>query len=153
MSRLLIIACSARKTQTPTSVPAIDRYDGPAFRVIRKYLRENSNRRIKVLILSAKFGLIESSQPIPYYDLRLDAGQAATLRTVVLDRFRAAIGSSKYRFLGVCLGRDYRNAFDGFEALVPKGTKVTAISGGLGQRLTNLRTWLRMSEPDDSVGC
>lgn len=152
MSRLLIIACSACKTRTPTPVPAIDRYDGPTFRVLRKHLRENPDRWIKVLILSAKFGLIESSQPIPNYDLRIDAGRAETLRTAVLDRFRAAIGSRKFRLLGICLGSDYRGAFDGFEALVPRGTKLTTISGGHGKRLTNLRTWLRVSESCDSVG-
>jgi len=40
MGRLLFIACSQRKNPAEGVLPALDRYDGPAFGVLRKYLRE-----------------------------------------------------------------------------------------------------------------
>lgn len=38
--RLLILSCSQRKRSTSNLLPAIERYDGPAFQVLRKFLRE-----------------------------------------------------------------------------------------------------------------
>ena len=38
-TRLLVLACSERKRAGPGLLPAAERYDGPAFRVLRAYLR------------------------------------------------------------------------------------------------------------------
>jgi cytoplasmic iron level regulating protein YaaA (DUF328/UPF0246 family) len=84
MNRLLIVACSARKKRLPELAPAIERYDGPLFRVLRKFLRENLYQAPEILILSAKFGLIGPSELIPEYDCRLTADGAKQLRTTVL---------------------------------------------------------------------
>ena len=40
ISRLLIISCSRRKNPASKKLPAIERYDGPIFQVLRKFLRE-----------------------------------------------------------------------------------------------------------------
>jgi hypothetical protein len=37
-------------------MPAIDRYDGPVFRVLRNYLHEDKPESLTVLIVSAKCG-------------------------------------------------------------------------------------------------
>jgi hypothetical protein len=37
---MLILACSRRKRPDEGLLPAIERYDGPAFRVLRRFLRE-----------------------------------------------------------------------------------------------------------------
>ena len=65
VDRLLILSCSQRKAPAKGRLPAIDRYDGPAFRVLRKYLREGPAEVPTVLILSAKYGLIESEREDP----------------------------------------------------------------------------------------
>jgi hypothetical protein len=62
MRRLLILACSQRKNPARGKLPAIDRYDGPAFRVLRKYSRDSAANLPTVLILSAKHGLIAADQ-------------------------------------------------------------------------------------------
>src|SRR5438034_6245695 len=51
--RVLVISCSERKRSVQGPLAAIDRYDGPAFRVVRRYLRETQDRALKVYILSA----------------------------------------------------------------------------------------------------
>ena len=45
MCRMLILSCSSRKKPTNRQMPAIERYDGPAFRVLRKFLREQNRAR------------------------------------------------------------------------------------------------------------
>jgi len=38
--RLLILSCSARKRGPAEPIPALDRYDGSLWRVLRSYLHE-----------------------------------------------------------------------------------------------------------------
>jgi hypothetical protein len=143
--RLLILSCSQRKAKTRGRVPAIDRYDGPAFRVLRKYVREGSSQALTVLILSAKYGLIESSRKIPTYDCRMSAGRAQELRPHVLAALRGFLASRRWQEIGVCAGKHYRRALDGFLPLLPTGRPVDFIDGGQGPRLTRLHMWLRRS--------
>lgn len=76
MGRLLIIACSEKKLPTSRPVSTINRYNGPAFRVLRKYLRRAEKELLTVLILSAKYGLIPAETKIPYYDQQLTPASA-----------------------------------------------------------------------------
>jgi hypothetical protein len=147
VSRLLIIACSSCKSGATGPLAAIDRYDGPAFKVLRKYLRENPNDDTAVLILSAKFGLIPSGRKIPDYDVRMTEVAAARMRAGVLARLRTRLDDATYLEIGLCLGRDYLSALTGYEAIVPAKTKIVTLGGGLGSRLTRLREWLRTSRP------
>ena len=39
--RLLMLGCSERKVGTCGRLPAFQRYDGPAYRVYRKFLRDD----------------------------------------------------------------------------------------------------------------
>ena len=143
MDRLLILSCSQRKAAVPGCVPAIDRYDGPAFRVLRKYLREDASFAPTVLIVSAKYGLIESSCRIPEYDCRMTATRAKELRPCILAAARRALPARKWQEVAVCVGKHYRSALDGVLSLLPDGSRVVFISGGQGLRLTRLREWLR----------
>src|SRR5262249_17942283 len=138
MGRLLIIACSDRKRLERELVPAIDRYDGPAFRVLRKYLRENPTHNLSMLILSARFGLIRAARKIPDYDQRLTEAGADRLRGRVLAGLRSHLSTTTYSEIGLCLGRGYQTLLAGYEAILPGAVKVTTIGGGLGRRLTNL---------------
>jgi len=42
MPRLLILACSARKRLEARALPAIERYDGVNFRILKKLQREQN---------------------------------------------------------------------------------------------------------------
>ncbi len=152
MHRLLVISCSQSKTCQTGLLPAIDRYDGPAFRVLRKYLRENSETTLTALILSAKYGLIESDRKIPYYDCRLSRSSAMHLRPQILETLARVIQSKQCRAVGVCAGKDYRVAFDGLSELIPAGIRIDFLTGGLGLRLTRLRDWLLHSVTVDQEG-
>jgi hypothetical protein len=141
--RLLILACSQRKDPAAGVLPAIDRYDGPAFRVLRKFLREYPDDALSVLILSAKYGLIDSAAAIPDYDCRMSAALADRLRPAVLDTLRKTLRSKKLRSVGLCVGKEYRGALDGMESMFLENGELEILSGGQGLRLTRLRHWLR----------
>jgi hypothetical protein len=89
MRRALLLACSQRKVPTPDLLPAIDRYDGPAFRVVRRYLRTNSDSDLIVYIVSAEFGLIPSCRPIPLYDRRMTDDRATELAPSIVRALTA----------------------------------------------------------------
>ncbi len=61
MKRCLIIGCSKSKIKSPGHMPALQRYDGPSFRVLRRFLAAESSPhaegKVDVFILSAEFGL------------------------------------------------------------------------------------------------
>jgi hypothetical protein len=143
VDRLLILSCSQRKKPDAGLLPAIERYDGPAFRVLRKYLRDGAPGAPTVLILSAKYGLIEADKKIPWYDHRLSGVAAERLRPAVLETARRVTGSHGWRAVGVCAGKEYQSALSGLAELLPAGARVELLAGGLGKRLAALRDWLR----------
>lgn len=144
--RLLVLACSARKRIDAGLLPAIDRYDGPAFRVLRAYLADAADPP-DVLILSARHGLIPADREIPDYDQMLTPEAADALRSGALRVLGGVLTSGVYAEVAFCLGRDYRRAVAGHEEVVPAGTAVTVVGGGRGTRLRNLRAWLRGDDP------
>lgn len=143
MDRLLILSCSERKAPAKGLLAAIDRYDGPAFRVLRKYLREGSPGGPTVLILSAKYGLIACEQQIPWYDRRLTDAAADRLRPQVLETARDVLRSHRWQAVAVCAGKEYRSVLKGLADLIPAGARFDLLAGGLGKRLAALRNWLR----------
>jgi len=151
VDRLLILSCSQRKVPSKGRLPAIDRYDGPAFRVLRKYLRETRSGALTVLIVSAKYGLIEAAQPIPDYDCRMSAALAEQLHAQILEAGTHVLGSEHWQEVGVCVGKQYSAALGGLLECVPGGARVDVIGGGLGRRLTALRGWLRRVERVESI--
>jgi hypothetical protein len=57
--QLLVLGCSQTKRDAPGFLPAIERYDGSPYRVLRSYLRERDwPDQLSVAILSAKHGLV-----------------------------------------------------------------------------------------------
>ena len=65
---MLIAACSRRKRPEEGLLPAIERYDGPAFRVSRRFMRESPSEPPEVLILAAEYGPIPHDLPVAVYD-------------------------------------------------------------------------------------
>ncbi len=143
MRRLLILACSQRKNPARGKLPAIDRYDGPVFRVLRKYSREDAANLPTVLILSAKHGLIAADREIPDYDRRLSSESAERLRPQVLKTASQVLSACQWHRIAICAGKAYRVALAGIAELVPQGVRVDFLEGGQGPRLAELRRWLR----------
>jgi len=144
LRRLLILSCSQRKRTSSDLLPALDRYDGPAFRVLRKYLRERpaDARSLDVLILSAEHGLIPSHRPIAYYDRRISAERAAELCPQVRAELERALSNASYADLFIGGGKLYSAALKGDELPEPAGASAIRPAGPPGCQLTQLRDWL-----------
>jgi hypothetical protein len=146
---LLIIACSQRKCLTPGLLPALERYDGGSYRLLRKARREdNWPKRLDVLILSAKYGLIEASTPIAHYEQRMTRQRAIELHPQTLQVLQSYAEQNIFHEVYVDLGQDYAFAIRGIEQLFSKPS-VTFAAGRIGERLSHLKTWLieRCKEP------
>jgi hypothetical protein len=142
--RLLILACSATKRHNAALLPALDRYDGPSYRTLRRFLADHPARwcALDILILSAEFGLIRGDNPIPNYDRRMDASRALELRASVTEVLRGLLDRQRYDATFVSLGRDYAPALVTTDNQLPRLGALTIATGGIGTRLGQLRRWL-----------
>jgi hypothetical protein len=148
MSRLLILSCSQRKRIDAPLLPAIERYDGPTFRLLRRFLDKRLPEQPEIYILSARFGLIQYNEPIPNYDQRMTQKRAVELQPYVLDTLSATLSVFSFQALCISVGRDYVQALSGFSSLVPSNFEVKIASGSQGKRLSELYTWLYKEAPN-----
>lgn len=138
--RLLILGCSAIKLDTPGLLPAIERYDGPPYRVLRSFLRTSVwPKRLSIAVLSARYGLIGGLTPIEYYDQRMDRRRAAELRGQVTDTLLG--WSQDHQTVDVVLGKEYIQAL-AVDELHRNGVDVNIVNGGIGSKLGWLKELL-----------
>jgi hypothetical protein len=142
MADLLLLSCGARKRADAGVLPAIERYTGPRYQVLRRYLRAQPASAPAVAILLAEFGLLHACEPIPWYDRRMTPARAAELRPAVLARLRQLLQSAPYDELCICAGSTYMASLSGYEALLPVGVHVRQLSGPPGKQLRTLKEWL-----------
>lgn len=140
--RLLLLACSARKRLDAMPLPALERYDGPAFRVVRRYLAHSGDAALCVRILSARFGLVAAETPLPPYDERLTPARGEALRSAVHGALAIILASQKWQSCFIYGGHAYyalmASCFTTDAAAIPH----ERAEGPPGVRLANLRAWL-----------
>jgi hypothetical protein len=135
---LLILGCSDRKRQIKGKLPAIELYDGVNFRVLRHYLNANGwPPGLRIKVLSAKYGLIDSTDLVEPYNERLDKNSARRLNASVLKALRSVEAPSS---VFVNLGKDYLRAIEGIDQLFKKRIKYA--SGGIGCKMAQMKGWL-----------
>ena len=139
MKRLLLISCSATKREG-ISLPAVRRYDGPKYRVLRKALAEGIEPPV-IRILSAAYGIIKPEHPTAHYDIPLSRGRADELhfdgywrgdfdaRTLEADEVFVMAGGLYLELL-----LSWRRPWAG---------RWLIASGAPGERLRQLGLWLR----------
>ncbi len=147
MKRCLLITCSKAKLSNQNLLPAIERYDGPCFRVLRRFFREIPSGKddLKVLVLSAKYGLISGDQLIPNYDCIMTAARAEELRPQVLDSLERQIAEGYWTEIFVLMSANYHEVILGFEANLPSKIEVICAKGAQGVKARQLRDWLHGS--------
>lgn len=139
---LLILACSQRKRPDTELLPAIERYDGGSYRVLRKAQHEGYlSANLDILILSAKYGLIAASTPITDYQMRMTLQQAKAIREQTMEAFKAYTSSKNYQEFYIDLGQDYLPAIEGISKIISESPVMYA-QGRIGQRQAQLKGWL-----------
>jgi hypothetical protein len=119
-------------------MPAIDRYDGPAFYVLRRYLREIDDRQLRIYILSAEFGIINVRKLIHDYDRLMTHSRAREQTTRSL---KSILQRTRCKELFICAGFVYEDAID--IAYLKQTVSVKIAARGQGPKLLSLHGWLR----------
>lgn len=145
-SHLLLLGCSQTKRHTTGLLPAHVRYDGVAFRVLRKARRDGCvPPGLRVLILSAEFGLLPDDMLLPWYDRKMTEERARDLYPAVREALARELSHDTVASMCICLGATYHLALGDVAGLATASgcQSVTVASGGIGRRLGQLRRWLR----------
>lgn len=140
--RLLILSCSQRKRQDEELLPAVERYDGPTFHVLRRFLREKTSAAPDILVLSAEFGLISGAMTIPDYDQRMTRPRAQEIKPLVVASLKHTLSMQTYGEALVLVGADYLEALGDCRNLFSRRTHVRFGKGPMGKKLSILRDWL-----------
>ena len=141
--RLLVLSCSQRKRISQDLLPAIERYNGPLFFVLRRFLREcqHQAKQLDVYILSAAYGLIEGDFPTALYDRKMDMVRVVELQQQINTTF-SGILRNNYTSICFVLGRTYMGAFESLLGLIPNATEAIVTHGTIGSRQAQLKNWL-----------
>ncbi|RRR69619.1 MAG: hypothetical protein EI684_15160 [Candidatus Viridilinea halotolerans] len=141
--RLLITACGGTKRPDAGLLPAIERYDGPSFRMLRKTLGQLSDeQRPTVLILSAKFGLIEADRLTPDYDQRMTPEQASRLAPQVDEALDRLLRTATYTHTLFHMGKAYLAAMDIAPWKLSHMGRIAFTTGGIGMQMSQMKHWL-----------
>jgi len=142
--RLLILACSENKKNGPSLIPAIERYDGPMWKILRNTTkkRADSEMNLSVYVLSAEFGLIPATQPIPWYDRVMTEERAKELHRSTIDQLCLLLDEG-YSQICLALSKLYLHALQGWENIIPIETLVTVIDGPMAAKPAQLSSWLK----------
>ena len=140
--KLLILGCSRRKLNDKEMLPAINRYDGPHFRILRRFRLAHGSIMPQTLVLSAFYGLIDIDQKIANYDSVLT--KKPTEEWIAMVRSQLALKLRLFRPFEIFIfgGKIYREVLE--ECLDDLGEKAIRIvpKGGIGQKLSALKHWL-----------
>ena len=140
---LLIISCSDKKDTQPGLLPASQRYTGAWYGVIDKVKREgNLPDNLDILIISAKYGLINSETQIENYDQKMDHVRARELNEPILTKLENIISMKSYEGILINLGSTYMVAISGLEKMVPNTTKMQVLRGRIGERKRDMKEWI-----------
>lgn len=138
--RLLVISCSKIKRPSANLLPAVERYDGPAFKVYRK--RRPTDSQIQLVILSSKYGFIPGNLLIANYDeimpRHVDEERMAHYHEQISNLLRGRDFDTAF----FCLGDRYRNCLPHLKALPVTVREIVFASGRIGERLRQLKQWL-----------
>lgn len=137
----LLLSCSNRKTAFETPVRAIDLYNGVFFSVYKKALRSEPTLSscIKLMVISAKYGLIEDNAYISYYDQRMTASVAAKQRDSNTAKLKSFIERDKPESIVIVMGSVYLQSIDYSDMTIP----YRVINGEIGTMLHDLKEWLK----------
>jgi hypothetical protein len=151
MTRVLFISCSKRKSPDVELVPAISRYDGPCFRVLRSYLRDAGKDALLVWVLSAEYGLLQGRNPISSYDRVMTPNRAAALRTSIVATFVSALRTEVFDEAFVCMGATYARVMSDCWHYLPNSVQVYHARGSIGGLASKLKAWLRRDNLDHHI--
>ncbi len=145
--RLLIVSCSARKKKAPSPLRAWDLYDGVAYRLLKRSIRDGLFRTdIDIIILSALHGVLTPDSAIEWYDLKMTPEIASRQADTNTRTLSAMLRGRHYTEVFLAGGKTYAAAVEPRDVWLPEGAKFVRARGGIGMMLSQLKIWV--SSPD-----
>lgn len=136
--------CSQTKREARGLLPAIDRYDGSSYRVLRSYLREREwPSNLSVAILSARYGLVGGITGIEHYVEWMTSSRASELAPQCVHTLSA--WAEVHNSVHFSLGKDYLPAVT---PAIEKNLrdKAEIFEGGIGMKLSQIKGLLERTE-------
>jgi hypothetical protein len=133
---LLIMGCARAKRPEDGLMPAYERYDGSAWRVLRCWQRQTPYWQDLPTVwgLRGQHGLFSADIPIRAYDQQMTAAFADALRPAIARGL--SLAEQPQRQVLVLLGAAYAAALPNLPWPADYAT------GAIGQRLAQLKHWL-----------
>ena len=143
--KLLVLSCSQAKRDCDGLLPALDRYDGPPYRVLRKFLRDYQwPEDVSIGVLSARYGLFGILKGIENYDTRMDAATARVKASECSKTLKEWATYHQKVYLSV--GRDYLPAVQ--PALDRLKKKKEVFQGPIGLKMSQIKSFLNNTSSD-----
>lgn len=145
--KLLVLGCSQAKRGCDGLLPALDRYDGPPYRVLRKFLRDYQwPVGLSIGVLSAKYGLFGILKGIENYDMRMDADKAEAKASECSNTLKE--WATDHQTVHFSLGKDYLPAVQSvLETLENK----KVFQGPIGMKISQIKSFLYNTSPSRRV--
>lgn len=144
--RLLVLSCTRRKRPNVGSLPALERYDGPTFRVLRRYLATAPVGPPVSYVMSAEHGLIDAEHPVACYERAMTSERADQLRESVLRGLTEAIDRIRPTSVMILMGQRYARALTGVDRS-PVLMTAQLVGGSIGRQVAVLHDWLYGAPP------
>ena len=144
--RLIILSASQRRSTDPQPLPAIERYQGVFFRVVKKYLRQGKLKNADIIIVSERYGVLQADEEVPYHTpfqgkLTLSKQMLEEINQKNLAKLKSIFSKTRYSEIIVVCGREFQELIKGFEELTD--AKVVLCKGrGPGPKAQNLKQWI-----------
>ena len=134
MKSLLIMSCSKMKKNIDMA-PAIEMYDGQAYRVLRK----NFPKNVTVRIISAKYGVLRPFELISWYDQEMTVKKAIDLRGQVQEEVMKRCRNNDIERVFIYLGYPYNLAIsDDLMRYLDENFNLQVAEGYIGMRNENV---------------
>lgn len=146
MARLLILGPSYRRNPSPEPLPAIERYDGLFYRIVRRQMNRLREKDIDIIILTEDLDIVTPETKLPYKPpvgeswrslppIKKDPKKIELLRSRILELIRRR----EYEEIFVALNKRYQKLLPDLKAYT---RKVLANFKGLGPKAQALKQWL-----------
>lgn len=135
---LLIISCSDKKSLSEGYKPAIDLYDGPFYKMIRKLDRQKGLEDFHISIISAKYGLLNAYDLIEEYNQKMTKNRANELNKSVTKELNAFLNDRGFEEILIGMGQLYRLTIDSINYQIP----VEYANGRIGEKLSETKSWI-----------
>ncbi len=136
---LLIISCSQRKASIFNPAPAIELYDGPVFKMIRKMKQEEKfPKNTHILIISAKYGLLGSYDLIEKYNQKMTEKRAEELKQEINRELNKFLSNKGFKEIFIGMGKNYCLSLEKFKFEIPLGYA----TGKIGEKLSQTKEWI-----------